>query len=65
MDNRNAVLNLAIQGIPPREIAEQVPLTIGTIYGYLREARETGLDIPKFKTCGRRAWSCRCIFSTR
>jgi len=54
MDSRNLVLKLAIQGIPPREIAEQVPLKLGTIHSYLWRARQGGMNIPKFKPPGRR-----------
>lgn len=49
MDNRAHVINLAKQGIPPREITKLVPLQIGTIYEYIRIARSEGHDIPLFK----------------
>lgn len=44
------VVALALDRVPPRDIAAQFNVPPETIYGMLRNARSKGADIPNFNT---------------
>ncbi len=47
---RKQVVDMAIKGVRPAEIATRTGLSINTIYCDLSAARKDGVDIPKFTT---------------
>lgn len=53
MDNRQKSIELALSGMPPREIVNIVNVAVDTVYQYLREARHEGIEFPPFKSPGR------------
>jgi len=49
---RETVVELALQGHPPREIERETGLSRQTIYSDLKAARRAGQQIPRFETRG-------------
>ncbi len=45
---RETVIELALKGILPRDIAARTGLSLNTVYSDLREARRKGQNIPRF-----------------
>lgn len=52
MSDKQTVISLAKSGVPPRDIATQTDVAIGSIYAYISEARREGVTIPRFSTAG-------------
>ncbi|TDE40953.1 hypothetical protein [Antarcticimicrobium sediminis] len=52
-ERHKQVIALAVEGVPPRLIAEQLSLDSEAVYYELRNARRRGTQIPRFR-CGRR-----------
>ena len=46
--NNPRIVEMAIQRIPPREIASQLNLHVDDVYSRIRAARREGHDIPHF-----------------
>jgi hypothetical protein len=50
LEARNAaIVALALQGVPPRQIEQQIFASVGTIYVVLTAARKRGIAVPLFK----------------
>lgn len=47
---RDRIIAMAMEGHPPREIAEAMRIRSGTVYNVLSVARRRGADIPRFKS---------------
>lgn len=48
--NDRSIIDLAKQGVPPRDICHQLQIDAGVVYARLRAARKRGEDIPLFTT---------------
>lgn len=58
MRKQDHAVEMARQGVPPRQIASRLSLRAGTVRSYISKARRAGEDIPLFPTG--RPDTCTC-----
>lgn len=61
MTARDRVVQMALGGTPPREIARKTGLSVNTIYSDLSWARKNGVDLPHFTTGAERRSGTRVV----